>query len=68
MIPPSIGHALRAGSLPNNTTSPADIQDRLKVIFYHDTQHFAFGNQPLFPPPSPFFFFFLFQRLVTKAP
>lgn len=45
MIPPDIGHALQASTLLGHTT-PAQVKDRSKLIFYHETQHFAHGNDP----------------------
>jgi hypothetical protein len=45
MIPPDIGHALQASTLLGHTT-PAQVKDRSKLIFYHETRHFAHGNDP----------------------
>ncbi|KAH2200672.1 hypothetical protein KXW59_003354 [Aspergillus fumigatus] len=45
MIPPDIGHALQASTLLGHTT-PAQVKDRSKLIFYHETQHFAHEALP----------------------
>lgn len=55
MIDPAIGNALRAASpltsaciasAENRVTSPsvASVEDRCKITFFHDSQHFGFGK------------------------
>lgn len=46
LIYPSVGHAFRAAS-PLASASPASMQDRCTLMFFHDTQHFGFGELPM---------------------
>ncbi|PGH01823.1 hypothetical protein GX51_05003 [Blastomyces parvus] len=47
LIPPEVGYAIQAARLlGHDLTSPGQARDRLKLTFYHDTQHFAHESSP----------------------
>lgn len=43
LIEPGVGSALRAAS-PFTSASAASAEDRCKLTFFHDSQHFGFGK------------------------
>ena len=43
LIEPGVGSALRAAS-PSTSASAASAEDRCKLTFFHDSQHFGFGK------------------------
>ncbi|KAJ6171735.1 hypothetical protein N7470_000802 [Penicillium chermesinum] len=56
LIEPGVGNALRAAS-PFTSASAASAEDRCKLTFFHDSQHFGFGkiielSPPLRPKPN----------------
>jgi len=46
LIDPGVGGALRAAS-PFTSASAASAEDRCKLTFFHDSQHFGFGKLSL---------------------
>ena len=46
LIPPEIGYALHAGSVPSNGTSLVDDPKKHALTFFHETKTFAHGKQP----------------------
>lgn len=43
LIEPGVGSALRAAS-PRTSASAASAEDKCKLTFFHDSQHFGFGK------------------------
>jgi hypothetical protein len=46
LIPPEIGYALQAGSVPSNGIPLVDDPEKHALTFYHATNTFANGKQP----------------------
>ncbi|EGC47715.1 conserved hypothetical protein [Histoplasma capsulatum var. duboisii H88] len=43
LVEPGVGSALHAAS-PVTSASAANAEDRCKLTFFHDSQHFGFAN------------------------
>lgn len=60
LIPPEVGRALQAGSLRHNPSAYIGAEHKCKLTFFHDSQHFGFGELSiLFSLSPPNFVLFL---------